>query len=283
MSTHSSFLQLIERDALHGLPSARRAALHDHLRACGACRAHHDRLHDAFRVLEGDPPVGAFELAQVERWVAQDLAPRRWSWSRLGLWLAPALVAALAALFVFRPAPPVSNRMTLTAKGAGEPPALSVEVLCGDRPSALHAAAPAGCSLDDTLAFAWRPGSASAGQLTLFGVDASGRARYYAPTPVEPAGVAVGEAAWQAAPLSVRLRVNHTPGGLRLFALLAPTAPSVEQIDAWAAALAGAPLEDPHTPWHRALGPEHMRALCGPDGGACHSARLELTLHEDDR
>ena len=125
------------------------------------------------------------------------------------------------------------------------------------------------------------------GQLTLFGVDSQGRARYYAPTPVAPSAVRVDEGVWQAAPLSVRLQVNHTPGPLRVFALLSPQAPSVEDVDTWAAALASTPTIDP-TPWHRRVGAaptttdpdqiDRLRVLCGAELDRCHSARLELNL-----
>jgi hypothetical protein len=292
-STHARFRRDVEQDLLRGLPAERRARLHDHLRACDACRAHHDRLHDGLRVLEGDALVSSSELDQVERWVEA-------SWPRpTGLrariaalrpalqWLVPAIaVAAVTAIVTLRaplePTPGPEHVMGLRAKGGASTAALAIDVLCGPRPDALRPARPGGCALSETLAFAYRAAAPDTrGSLTLFGVDAQGRVRYYAPTPVDPAALSVTSGAWRAAPLSVRLGVNHAPGRLRLYALLSPRAPSVENVDALAAPLTdsrGAALDGP---WHLTADDTLSNALCGPDADACQSARLDLMLTQE--
>ena len=284
-TSHARFLRLIDREVLRGLPREGRERLHDHLRGCASCRAHHDRLHDGFRVLEGEPLVSQTELAQLERWVVEALpasAPRRF---RLFSWLAPALLAALVAVVLLRPVSLPAHVLALTAKGGAGPAVLAVEVLCGPRPEALHPAVPEGCRLDETLAFAYRARpdrETPQGRLTLFGIDAQRRARYYAPTPVDAGAVDVAQGPWRAAPISVRLTVNHAAGRLQVFALLSPQAPSVADIDAFAAALADRP-PDADAPWHRSLGSPgapSLHTLCGPMLDACHSARLDLTLSE---
>jgi hypothetical protein len=105
--------------------------------------------------------------------------------------------------------------------------------------------------------------------------------RYYAPTPVDPEGVSVASGAWRAAPLSVRLGVNHAPGPLRLYALLSPQAPTVETVDALAAAVTEADGAALDAPWHLTANPTLLNALCGPDTGACQSARLDLMLTQE--
>lgn len=292
-TTHAGHRRDIEQDLLHGLPPARRARLHDHLRACEACRAYHDRLHDGLRVLEGDALVSSSELDQVEQWVRDSMPGGTSIRERLAAlrptprFVLPAVLAASAALLVtlrapLEPAPAPEHVLGLTAKGGDGPAALAVDVLCGPRPDALRPARPGGCALSDTLAFAYRAAAPDTrGTLTLFGVDALGRVRYYAPTPVDPEAISVDSGTWRAAPLSVRLGVNHTPGTLHVYALLSPRSPAVETVDALAAALSGtggAPIDDP---WHRSANDTLLNALCGPDSDDCQSARLDLRLTQE--
>lgn len=296
LSTHARFRNEVEQDLLRGLPVERRARLHDHLRACDACRAHHDRLHDGLRLLEGDALVSVSELDQVERWVRQTIPGATTLGERLAAvrptlrWFVPATAAAATAMFVAfmalrAPSSPESapeHVMGLTAKGGDATAALAVDVLCGPRPDALRPARPGGCRLSETLAFAYRAAVPGAeGQLTLFGLDALGRVRYYAPTPVDPDAVDVTSGAWQALPLSVRLGVNHAPGPLRLYALLSPRTPSVETVDALAAALAAQAPDAPGDPWHLSLQSSLPSGTCGPDTASCLSARLDLMLTQE--
>ena len=288
-AAHASFRRWIERDTRGDLSRSRREQLHDHLRACDACRTYHDDLAQAFGILEVEPSVSRFELDQAEWWITEALpgspARLRLSWR----WILPALAVAATLVLALRPTglAPAATVMTLTAKGGSQASAGAVELFCGRTTKALHAALPGGCALDETLAFAYRDVRAQAqGVLTLFGVE-NGRVQYYAPTPIEPAAVAVERGQWQAAPLSVRLAVNHAAGDVHVYALFSPRAPTTAQIDAWAAELGdSAPPTD--GPWHVRMPSASLTSVCQPaqtskTSETCQSAFLLLPLHEESK
>ncbi len=295
MTRHDTFLDQIDRDARGRLPGRRRAALHDHLRACEACRAHHDRVALAFGVLEGEPLVSRFELEQAERWIVDtlpaDTAPvfdwRGWMLPMLGL----AAVLLLAAVGLRRTTEIAPNGlpggdddvMTLTARGGDTPSVCALTLYCGATPTHLHPALPGGCGLDETLAFAYRQTRADAtGFLSLFGADdaAPGEVRYYAPTPVDAAALQVQAGQWEAAPVSIRLSVNHQAGETRLYALFTATAPTTAQIDEVAAALAASAPDDA-APWHTRIHSPALDMLC--PGDTCQSATTLLRIHPESK
>lgn len=242
-------------------------------------RRAYDLAVAALRHLEGrDHGVADFELELVGQrlFAGLDEQPRplpwwrrRIAWSTAGLGVCVAL-----ALLVLRPADDADE---FHVRGAGEPATLALAALCG-APGRGLPLAPAlrDCPLDGNLVLAYRAGPSAPPWLTLFGVDAGGRALYYAPTPADP-GVLAERGAWTAAPFSVSLAINHDPGDVRVFALLAARAATLDEIDAWSAALAALPSTDPgDPPWHLRLGPLSPGLCDEPD--ACASAELAFSV-----
>ena len=60
-----------------------------------------------------------------------------------------------------------------------------------------------------------------------------------------------------------------------------PLAPTVTTVDTLAAALTDAERAPPEGPWHLTANDSLLTALCGPEMGACQSARLDLTLTQE--
>ncbi|MCA9695020.1 MAG: hypothetical protein KC636_35905, partial [Myxococcales bacterium] len=206
-----------------------------------------------------------------------------------------AAAVATAALAIWISAP--DDEPEFAARGAGKASGLAIGALCGEQeqtdrlqaiggapPLAMRPATLEPCPLSGVLGFEYRAASREgASVLTLFGVDARGRVMYYAPTPVDPDGVAVSFGRSIAAPVTVRLGVNHEPGELRVYGLLSPMTPTIAQIDAWAAALAEAPSggRDDAAPWHLRVDPKTM-GVC-PDSILCESAEVRVLLREEPR
>lgn len=280
--------RLIERELLDGLPRRARARLHDRLRRDARARARYDRAVEALRVLEGDVDVAPFELSLVERWLADDGdAPEPARARVLGGW--PTLAAVLTAVLVVLWAGPLGNPGTLRrladddgwqARGGGAAQGLALEALCA--PDRADAAAVRvrvrDCRLTELMGLAARVPEGRRGQLTLFGVDAQGDPMFYVPTPVAPAGATVTPGRFRALPLAVRLRVNHAPGPLRIYGVLAPRVATVDEVRAFAAALASQPAAAPgDAPWTARVPADAVAPLC-PEPSACTAAELALLV-----
>ncbi len=276
----------IERALLGRVDAEGRRRLHDRLRSDADARVLYDRGALALRGLERGREPADFEIDLVESWLREDgviaeaVAPAR-AW-RPGLWIALCVAFAAALVVVVRPGPaPVESNDALVPKGPGQGSALAIDVLCGDEDDMRPATE--GCAVDETIAFAYRVDDEWSGgdTLVLFGVDGTGEARYYVPTPDASAPhVSVGR--WQSLARSVRLAVNHRPGQLRIYGLLTDAAPALESIDEAAALLSALP---PATvgdaAWHERLGPTAAIAISCARSHACASAELELWIHED--
>jgi hypothetical protein len=149
------------------------------------------------------------------------------------------------------------------------------------------------CSIADLMGLAYRVPEGAEGHLTVFGVDARGDAMFYLPTPVAPAGPAVEPGRWRALHAAVRLRVNHAPGPLRIYGLVAPTVATVDEVEALARALAPLPAAEPgDPPWTARVPPSLLARLCRddslrgspgptPDADGCRAAELHLTLRPE--
>ncbi len=280
----------IERELTEGLSPRRRARLHDRLRRDPKARARYDRSVAALRVFEGDCDIASSELDLVERWLAdtgmgdaatESAEARRW-------W--PAMMAAVAAALVLLWLGPITGSGSMQpwspefddgwqARGPGASGGLALEVLCGpagdDGPPALVAG---DCQLSDLMGFAYRVPEDATGALTLFGVDVEGDAMFYLPTPVDPAGASIAAGRWQPLPLGVRLDVNHVPGSLRIYGLVAPSVATSDEVRTWAEALADqAPARPGDASWIERVDAEHLARLC-PSTADCQAAELSLTL-----
>jgi hypothetical protein len=178
------------------------------------------------------------------------------------------------------------------ARGTGLHAGLALEALCSPD-EADPAARPVrvrDCGLADLLALAYRVPEGGSGRLTVFGVDAQGDPMFYVPTPVDPAGATVEPGRWRALPLTVRLRVNHAAGPLRIYGLVAPSVATVAEVEALARALAPLRAAEPgDAPWIDRVASERdavaqaaVSRLC-PDPSQCSAAELHLTLAPDGR
>ncbi len=280
----------------------------------------------------GEEEFADYELELVESWLfdgrvtgeseslagagEDERARGRWGWlPNLALGGAAAVAAIAIAIVVWpadqgmtrAPALAPEPEAPLTAKGHGELRGLELGVLCMERAErravTTRPAGDAPCSLRDVLGFEYRVRArgetvgalaGDAGVLSLFGVDEDGRVQYYAPTPVDAAGVKPTRGRSTAAPLSINLSVNHRPGRVQIYALLSPVTPTVNQIDRWASSLEGFVASTDDEPWHRRLGAAQLAAVC-PALTDCESAEatlllddppheaLDLPLHEVDR
>jgi len=288
----------IERELTVGLSPRRRARLHERLRRDPRARARYDRAVEALRIFEGDVDVAPSELDVVGRWLADDLGAPRPAVERRA-W--PAVFAVLAAALVLLLVSPLRDPSSLRpwtgddgwqARGAGEGDGLALEALCGPDeadPTALRVRARE-CSLADLLGLAYRVPAGTRGELTVFGIDANGDVMFYLPTPVEAAGATVEPGRWRALSLAVRLRVNHAPGPLRIYGLVAPTVATTAEVEALARQLASQPAAAPgDAPWITRVSPELLARLCPdlPSATAtepdCRAAELHLTLDPDRR
>ncbi|MCX4244402.1 hypothetical protein [Paraliomyxa miuraensis] len=290
--------RLIERELCEGLPPRTRARLHERLRRDARARARYDRAVDAVRVFEGDVDVAPTELAVVQRWLddgwmqgdataERTLARRAW----------PALMTALAAALVVLLVRPLGDSAALRpwtdddgwqARGPGARRGLALEVLCTADDAAADAAPvrARACELSDLMGLAYRMPEGMPGELSVFGIDAQGDVMFYLPTPVDPSGITVDPGRWRASSVSVRLAVNHAAGPLRIYGVVAPRVATVDEIRAFAAALASrAPAEPGDPSWIDRVssgsgpgsGPEALAGLC-PEPSSCHAAELVLTL-----
>jgi hypothetical protein len=277
----------IERALLGSVGGEARRRLHDRLRSDAGARALYDRGALVLRGLEGGREPADFEVDLVETWLREDgviaeaVAPAR-SMKR-GLWIASTVAFAAGLVVVMRPpSAPVETDEALVPKGAGQGSALAIEALCGDDDGDMHPATD-GCALGDTLAFAYRVDAEWSGgeTLVLFGVDGTGEARYYVPTP-DTAAPTASVGSWQPLARSVRLAIHHRPGQLRVYGLLTDAPPVLESIDEAAALLSALP---PATvgdaAWHERLPAAAAIANSCAHSHACASAELELWIHEN--
>jgi hypothetical protein len=280
---HRRIRRWIETDVLGELPPRHRGRLHDHLRSCSGCRAQHDRTISAFRILEGRD-CSNLELEQVGGWIHDDLGGdprgglglegRRW-WAWLG---SLGAVATLLALIMIQPADE-----GFQAKGPGSfedaRGQLAISVLCGTPP---RPAGESGCALEDRLGFSYRVRTGADRYLHLFGVDERGGVMYYAPTPLDGAVPAVELGRWDAYPETVRLDVNHQPGRVRVYGLLAPVEGSTEQIDAWAAALRDrSSSRGRGRTWAADLPAELLQDVC-PSLDSCAAVESAFSIHRSE-
>lgn len=275
------------------LATRERAALFEEVESNPELRADYDLAFEALRELERAPVTQA-ELDVVERWLLDDLkgqgdASVAW-WRRP--WMAGVLALAAAAALVVAISPSSMTEVEddgFAARGAGDARGLAIDVLCPQRSGValrqgLVPAAEYGCALDGTLSFAYRVDpSSEGGALSMFGVDEAGDVLYYAPTPDSAEGVDASPGTWTPLPMVVQLDVNHEAGALVVYGLVSPHSPTVAQIDAMAAALAGrGPGRIGDAPWHERLAElPALGTLCPPD--ACESAELDFTIHEASR
>lgn len=276
----------IERELTVGLTARRRVRLHDRLRRDPRARARYDRAVEALRVLEGDVDVAPSELDVVGRWLADDWgaprseAPERRAW--------PAVLAVIAAALVLLWISPLRDPSALRPwsdddgwQARGGPPSqgLALEALCGPDeadPAALRVRA-RDCGLTDLMGLAYRVPEGTEGRLTVFGVDDQGDAMFYLPTPDDPTTATVQAGRWRALSLAVRLRVNHAPGRLRIYGLVAPSEATVAEVEALARALASwAPAEPGDPPWTVRLATASAGGSQAPDDDALAGARAAL-------
>jgi hypothetical protein len=269
----------VEQAATGALAGAHRDAVRAHLRAEPDDRAVYDRIIDAYRVLEGRA-VSRAELDLVHEWLfdgslgAEAPAQAHTPWLRA--WITILAAVATAAFLVIGPLRP-EEEDALRPKG-GRASVLTIEALCGTTVSPLRPASE-GCALDGSLSFAYRVAPSHGGFLSLFGLDEEGHVNYYVPTPVDARPVVVDSGRWAPLPLSIRLEVNHRPGTLRLFALLSPLPPTVDQIDDIVTRLHRlAPAKPGDPPWHVRLGGQGaVSTVCA--GAGCESAELRFEIH----
>jgi len=279
----------IERELTEGLSPRARARLHERLRRDPSARARYDRSVAALRVLEGDRDLAEAELDVVERWLSHDWGEAPETAPAVARWwpaLAAALAAALVLLWLGPLDPGAMQRWSpglddgWQARGPGSTGGLALEALCGPDPG------PGGspslrardCRLSDLMGFAYRVPEPAAGTLTLFGVDAEGDPMFYLPTPVDPSGASVSAGRWQPLPLGVRLAVNHAPGALRVYGLVAPTVATDDEVRRFVEHLQSQPPAAPgDAPWIERVGADALDRLC-PASASCHAAELNLTL-----
>jgi hypothetical protein len=272
----------IEQALAGELPAAARRRLWVELRGDPVARGRYDAAVLALRLLEGDAPIAQAELDLVERWVVEDLptaavpARARSGWGTLTV--AFALAAATILALVLRPKPPAEGDEAWVVRGLGRESALAIEAVCGDATAPASALTPRTCAADDVLGFAYRVEPGARGRyLTLFGVDADGDAMFYAPTPAEQPAVDVTVGGWQAVNTGVRLDVNHAPGPLDVYGVLAPMPASTEQIRDWVQRLRATEAGPSPIPWPRRIGLPTLDGLCNtPD--ACDVAQLRVTV-----
>ncbi len=291
----ATFWRRLEEAVSGRLSDKTRAKLFEKLRTDEKARADYDLTFDAIRELE-HAPVADAEIDLVESWLMADLAAEAspaqtavsW-WSRLfsPTWIGAGLAAAAAiALVVAMPTSPPDDD-EFGVRGSGDDRALAIDALCPKRAGGdgLVPAAEYGCALSGTLSFAYRVDpSAFAGSLTLFGVDAQGDVQYYAPTPADASCVDAMPGTWQPLPMVVTLEVNHRAGDVVLYGLLSAQQPTVEQVDALAAALSTAPKGHVGDPaWHRRLDGDSTLAKLCPTADDCESAELTFDIREDLR
>jgi hypothetical protein len=160
---------------------------------------------------------------------------------------------------------------------------LAIDALCGPTASdRLQPAAVFGCPLSGTLAFAYRvdPLASAPGVLTLFGIDEAGDVSYYVPTPVDDRPIEIEIGRWHPLAMSIDLEVNHTPGVLRLHAVITPVPLDVQDVDEAVEILRSRPPA-PQAPWTSRLGGQgRIAALCAlPE--TCPCAELAFRIHED--
>lgn len=257
----------------------------------------HDRLHAPLRTL-GHDGVGAYELDEVGAWLEADLLAAGAPTSAGGrLALVPTMLGAacltVLALLAWgwfsvvgrdhRPGALIAavDDSAWAARGGQGDDGLALEALCGPR---IRFARPEGCARDEELTFAVRvSNSLGAGHVSLFGIAESGDSLYYAPTPAEPAAIAIDPrdaGTWRGVGFGVRLGVNHEPGAVRVFAIFTPRSVSVAQVDAWTAILrddrAGS---DPGRDLLDVLG-LHGSAMC-PAAGDCAAASLDISIRPE--
>jgi hypothetical protein len=249
-------------------------------------RAAYDRGALAMRTLER-AAVSEVEIDWVERWLEADgtlgsaaaPTPTRW------LWIGVAALAAGAAVLALRPAAPGGEPDDpLQARGMhGHPQAgwLAVSVLCDDGRGAETALVEASsCSIDASIGFATRIDARHHGgeHFVLFGVDEGGELQYYLPTPDVAAPTLLARDRWIPLDRAVRLRVNHRPGRVRVFAGMLAHPPTLDALEDAAAALAREPASaGDEIPWIERLGPGHrLTADCA--FGRCLGAELEFRV-----
>jgi hypothetical protein len=284
------------------LEAAHRGALHDHLRACEACRDHYDRGAAALRVFEHADDLSAHELDLVEQWLFDANPTATWTgagvataaqgtwWRRPWLGIGAALAGATAlVLWLVPPDDRGHETDTLTPRGEHDTAhGLGLSVLCGEP---LRPADEGGCRLDESMTFAYRlPSTAPRGRLVLFGVDGHGDTLYYAPTPLDSALPEAAAGEWTPVPLTIDLAVNHETGPLTVFAVVTTNVAALDDVDAWAAALRDQPpARVGDDPWTLRLSSRLLDGICDPQltasqaPAACRAAEFSLQLHEADR
>ena len=284
--------RLIERELTEGLSPRKRARLHARLREDESARARYDRAVAALRIFEGDTDFAPTEVDVVGRWLADDwgVAPEAEAAPERSRRPWAAMIGALMAAMVLLWVSPAGDSASLQpwhegrndgwqARGSASTGALGIEVLCTldsesiDAPLRVRE-----CGLADAMGFAYRVESEVSGHLTLFGVDSEGDPMFYAPTPIDAAAVDIVPGRWHAAPMSVRLAVNHAAGPLRVYALVSPSVPTVDEVRAWTMELMSQSAANPgDLPWVQRVNQSSLARVC-PSPSDCHAAELALPL-----
>ena len=277
----------IERELTEGLSARQRARLHEQLRRDPRARARYDRAVAAVRVLEGDGELAPTELDLVGRWLAADddreaaEPARRWWPAVLGALAAAVLLLWVSPLRDPDAFVPLSEHDGWAPRGGAlddQGRGLALEVLCGPADTPDPQLRVRECRHRDLLGFAYRASPGVAGELSLFGVDADGDPMFYLPTPVDAAGVTVDPGHWRALRLAIRLWVNHAPGSLRIYGVVAPVVATPDEVRTWAQQLSSqSPARPGEQPWIERVDPATRSRLC-PAAADCRAAELSLTL-----
>jgi hypothetical protein len=223
------------------------------------------------------PPLSHFELDRIERYVvAKTLqrplpaSPRRLSWKALAV-AVPAMALLLALplwwLLVGRgqtaPSSGVIEQSLFAPRGGRAPYETHLFLFCVegeggdavvrrlDRPAAMAARADT-CAIEGELQFALTNLTDEYPFLYVLGLDENGRRLWYFPTPDEGQSLAVPTGIREALlGESIILRINHRPGGARIFAVFSEAplteediSPSLEALRRGSSML-GLPIDKP--------------------------------------
>ncbi|HEY3450105.1 MAG TPA: hypothetical protein VGK67_27375 [Myxococcales bacterium] len=211
---------------------------------CPRCAALYSRLDSLQSALCGpsDGP-SPFALDRVQAAIFQRVAPPAprarpsWRWA-----LAPAAACALAIAFLlFRPPSPSDSGLVVRGSGPAQSANVGIRML-RVLPSSLEESATV--SLDDLVTFTYTNAAPGMAYLALFGVQEDGKVRWYYPGYEGTASIRVASDRVDE-PLGdgIRIRVNHSPGWLRVSAVFSAQPIARERIEEAVRSLASQPSQ----------------------------------------